>query len=1049
MSRLYKKPEYRRDGREITVPAELEPIRSRPDDSSRELPKKYQELSAIIINLPDDNRPYADVTINGRKIRGLLDSGANITILGNGYEEFVDIQGLPRTKMNTILRTADGAQHVINEYVKIPFEFNGKRRIITTLVSPSIKKPLILGTDFWNSFRIRPTICEEIEVFDEKECMVTEPHTLNEEQQQQLNNVIKKFKFSSKSGKLNHTTLVQHEIDTENAPPVKQKQYVVSPYVQKEIDAEIDRMLERDIIEKVKNPTWLNPIVAVKKASGKIRICLDARRLNDVTKKGTYPQQNANRILGQLRGTKYLTAIDMTEAFHQILLHQNSRLKTAFAISGKGAFMYKRMAMGLCNSGRTLCELIDNLLGSELEPEAFPYLDDFIIATDTFERHLEILEKVAKLLAEANLTISEEKSRFCMKKLRYLGYELDEEGLHSDPERIKPVLEYPSPKSVREVRRLMGMAGWYRRFIKDYATITAPITETIKGKNRKFTWTDEASQAFESLKQALISAPVLATPDYSQPFIIQADASDIGLGAVLTQGHGDDERVIAYLSQKLTATQRKYHVTEKECLAVITAVEKFRPYIEGVRFTVVSDHASLLWLRNLKDPAGRLARWALRLQAYDFDLIHRKGKHMVVPDALSRAIDMLEIDRLEDTTDQEFLETKRKVENDHEKNGTYLIKSNILYKKVKSRKRNASSWRVLVPKDLRKSVLRECHDSLIAAHGGYMKTLNRIKRLYVWENMNKEIERYVKNCDVCKATKSSTQCQRTEMGRFREAKYPWRSISLDFMGPFPLSKEGHRFLLVVIDNFSKYVLLKPLRTASSKETVKFLTNHVIYQFGTPEKIILDNGTQLKSSEFSNFLDKFKISGHYTPKYHPQANPTEAANKTILNAIKAYIKSNETHRQWDHELEKIQCAINSSCHTSTKETPYFINYGRELINYGNEHDIIDPENEKSATNSFEFQEIRKNVSENLKNTYEKSKRTYDLRSRTIEYVPGQIVWKKNTTLSDAGKRYSAKLAPRYVKCRIRKKLGSNTYEIEDLRGNLMGRFSTISLKPHTD
>lgn len=301
--------------------------------------------------------------------------------------------------------------------------------------------------------------------------------------------------------------------------------------------------------------------------------------------------------------------------------------------------MYKRMAFGLCNSGATLCRLIDDVIGCDLEPNVFVYLDDIIISTETLDEHFKILKILGERISKAGLTISVEKSRFCTKELNYLGYVVTKEGIRPDNKKIEAILNYPQPKNVRDVRRLLGMAGWYRRFIKNFAIITAPLSDLLKKSKTKFNWGNKAENSFKNLKILLTSEPILANPNYDLPFIIQCDASDFGVGAVLVQGVGDVEKIVAYMSQKLSAAQRKYQTTERECLAVLMAIDKFRPYIEGTNFTVVTDHASLLWLQNLKDPAGRVGRWALRLQSYDFKLVHRKGKFMVVPDALSRSVE--------------------------------------------------------------------------------------------------------------------------------------------------------------------------------------------------------------------------------------------------------------------------------------------------------------------------------------------------------------------------------------------------------------------------
>lgn len=409
-----------------------------------------------------------------------------MTILGRNCLRNVEKWGLPLKPMRNCIRTANGAQCKAVGYVEVPFEYRGRKRVIPTLLIEEVTKELILGTDFWNAFRIAPMACDVTDVDVPKLEVLQEVHNLSPNQAERLNRVVRKFPFAKLSGTLSCTSKTQHKIDTGDAKPIRQKQYVMSPYVQDDVNKEIERMLERGIIERVSHPEWLNPVIAVRKPNGKIRLCIDARKLNQVTIKNAYPQQNVNRILGRLRGTKFLTALDLSDAFYQVELAEESRPKTAFSVASMGTFMYKRMPMGLCNSGATLCELIDRLFGVELEPDAFPYLDDFIIATDTFEEHVRVLELVATRLREAGLTISAEKSKFCMKRLKYLGHIMDETGIRPDFEKIQPIVEYPIPKSVRDVRRLLGMVGWYRRFIRDFSTITAPISELLKKSKLKF-----------------------------------------------------------------------------------------------------------------------------------------------------------------------------------------------------------------------------------------------------------------------------------------------------------------------------------------------------------------------------------------------------------------------------------------------------------------------------------------------------------------------------------------------------------------------------------
>lgn len=291
------------------------------------------------------------------------------------------------------------------------------------------------------------------------------------------------------------------------------------------------------------------------------------------------------------------------------------------------------------------------------------------------------------------------------------------------------------------------MVGWYGRFIRDFSTLTAPISELLKKEKTRFEWAERANEAFEKLKKALVSTPVLATPDFSVPFVIQTDASDVGVGAVLTQEQDGEERVIAYMSQKLSPTQRRYHVTERECLAVLCAIEKFRPYVEGVRFTVITDHASLMWLNNLKDPTGRLARWALRLQAYDFDLRYRKGSLNVVPDALSRAIEAMEaIDRTDFESKDPCYNSIIAIANGRgQAKKSYLIQDGKIYCRIQEANNIAHvGWKLCVPSEAVEEIIRENHDNVFAAHGGFHKTMNRLRERYYWPEMKKDVRAYVK-----------------------------------------------------------------------------------------------------------------------------------------------------------------------------------------------------------------------------------------------------------------------------------------------------------------
>lgn len=486
---------------------------------------------------------------------------------------------------------------------------------------------------------------------------------------------------------------------------------------------------------------------------------------------------------------------------------------------------------------------------------------------------------------------------------------------------------------------MIGLAGWYRRFIKNFAEIIAPISELLK-KNTRFVWDKGKQEAFKKLIVALTTAPVLASPDYKIPFEIQADASKKACGAVLVQKQDGGEKVIAYMSQKFTATQQKYTVTELECLAVILAIERFRSYIEGSQFTVITDHHSLLWLKNLKDPNGRLARWALRLQAYDFTLMHRKGKCHTVPDGLSRATDVVNISDVKHSNDEWYNRLKKLSQENPQEHDNLKIVNNKLYINRQMGEKcdnDDCSWKLCVPRELRNTLIGENHDNVNACHFGTFKTIARMKDHYFWPQMNRTIAKYVRQCQVCKQTKAYNQNTTPPAGTFVEAKVPWCVVATDIVGPFIRSRNGNRFLLVAVDVFSKFVELKAVRDSTTPAIIKFLSKQVVLRHGCPQIIISDNGNQYHSHLYEEFTNARGIKTWYTANYFAQANVTECVNKTIGNALRIFMIEELNHKKWDEHVDEIASAINSAVHTGTQKSPYEINYGQKRIQHADHYE----------------------------------------------------------------------------------------------------------------
>ncbi|KAG5898724.1 hypothetical protein JTB14_020918 [Gonioctena quinquepunctata] len=671
------------------------------------------------------------------------------------------------------------------------------------------------------------------------------------------------------------------------------------------------------------------------------------------------------------------------------------------------------MPFGLHNAPATWQRLIDSVLGHDLEPHVFVYLDDVVVCTQTFEDHLRVLDEVFHRLREANITVSVEECQFCKPEMRYLGYVVDRNGLHVDPDKVKAMLELPRPTNISEVRRVVGTFSWYRRFIQDFSSVIAPITGLLR-KGSRFEWSRDCAVSFQQIKECLVAAPILSCPDYSMPFVVQTDASGFGIGAVLTQPRPEGDKVISYLSRSLSRQERNFTTTERECLAVLWAVEKLRPYLEGVPFSVITDHYSLLWLHNLKDLTGRLARWSVRLQQYDLKFYIGKARSMWSPTRYPALFLWLIRWRLFKHVAQEF---------------------SVLSPP-------AESWKRVVPKADRPSVIAAAHDPPISGHGGVYKTFAKVAVRYYWPKMRQDIANFVKKCNVCTTHKVSQEGPVDKMVSHPKVERPWEMVSTDLMGPLPRSKHGNTFILVVTDYLSKFSLLFPLKRATSETVIRKLEDEVFLLFGVPRLLLCDNGPQYRSKQFLQFAERYQCRIKFSANYHPRANPTERVNRVIKTMLSMYVSEN--HRIWDEHIHEIACAIRTSRHETTKLTPYFVNFGRNMALSGDDYaesKLCECEEETQGVESSRNEKFRHmflDVRKRLERAGEKSCERYNLRRRHVEYLPNQLVWKKNYVLSNASKYFSQKLAPRYVgPFLIYKKISPWMYELRDQAGNPKG------------
>ena len=439
--------------------------------------------------------------------------------------------------------------------------------------------------------------------------------------------------FSTGDDDLGRTGIVKHRINTGNAPPIRQKPRRLAPAMQAEADKHVKDMLKRGIIEPSESP-WASPIVLVTKKDGSRRFCSDYRLLNEVTVKDSYPIPRIEETLESLSGAQWFSTLDLASGYWQVELDQEAKEKSAFVVRG-GLYQWTVMPFGLCNAPSTFERLMENIMAGLQWESLLIYLDDVIVFGKTIEEELNRLKRVFQKLRQANLKLKPKKCVLFQKSVLYLGHVVSREGIATDPEKIRVIQEWETPKCLKDVRAFLGLASYYRRYVKSFCDIARPLNRLTQ-KNIAFNWTNSCEEAFLALKQCLTTSPVLAYPTYSGQFTLDTDASAYGIGAVLSQEQNGQEKVIAYASRTLTRAQRNYCVTRRELLAVVFFVRYFRPYLYGRHFTIRTDHGSLRWLINFRNPEGQVARWLQILGEYDYEIVHRAGKSHQNADSLSR-----------------------------------------------------------------------------------------------------------------------------------------------------------------------------------------------------------------------------------------------------------------------------------------------------------------------------------------------------------------------------------------------------------------------------
>ncbi|SJL00960.1 uncharacterized protein ARMOST_04273 [Armillaria ostoyae] len=792
------------------------------------------------------------------------------------------------------------------------------------------------------------------------------------------------------------------------------KVYPLNRNEQEQLDKFLDENLDSGRIKESKSP-FASPFFFVKKKDGSLRPVQDYRKLNEMTIKNRYPLPLISELIDKLQGAKYFTKLDVRWGYNNVRIKEGDEHKAAFR-TNRGLFEPTIMFFGLTNSPTTFQWMMNDIFKDLIsEGKVTIYLDDILIFTKDLDEHRRIVRRVLQKLRENKLFLKAEKCEFEVLETEYLGVIISEGQVRMDPVKLAGIAEWPTPTKKKELQSFLGFTNFYRKFIKNYSKVVRALTQ-LTG-NAEWTWGAAQNQAFQQLKRQMAEDVILAIPNRTGRFRVEADASNGAIGAVLSQEQDGKWRPVAFMSKALTATERNYEIYDKELLAIMLALSEWRHYLMGALEDVEiwTDHQNLQYFRKPQKLNRRQARWVTELAEYHFVLKHKPGTANVKADLLSRRSDHDQggddngditvlspehframimptasetHERVRTATRQKELWDKNIAASlEHERGITE--KNGILY----------YDNRVYVPRhsSLRGEIISQSHDHITAGHPGIAKTRELVQREYWWPRIQKDVEAYVKGCETCQRTKSNTQAKTAPLHPNAIPTEPWTHISVDMVTGLPDSN-GHDALLVIVDRFSKAIILIPCNVELSTEGwARILRDHVYARHGMPQVVISDRGPQFVSAFMKELYRMLDITQNASTAFHPQTDgQTERVNQEVEKYLRIFI--NYHQNDWADWLPLAEFAHNNRAHSATGKSPFMILYGR------NPRIIPDsprtPNSKVPAASDFSkaIAQIHKETETALEQAADRMKAQYDKHKRPAkEYHAGDKVWLDATNL----------------------------------------------------
>ena len=749
--------------------------------------------------------------------------------------------------------------------------------------------------------------------------------------------------------------LGQHRIDLmEGSVPVRQRQYRLNPKYSMLVKEEIDKLTEAGFIFPVLSSEWVSPIVIVPKKKGidgvvKIRVCQDFRKLNAATRKDHYPLPFTDIVLDTVAGHSMFSFLDGYAGYNQISIREEDQLKTTFTTDW-GTYAFRVMPFGLCNAPGTFQRVMMIIFQEFLHKFLEIFIDDFCVYSED-EDHLEKLEAVFQKCRSSGLCLHPDKCFMAMQQGVLLGHVISKAGIAVDQDKVGLIQGLLVPTNLGELRSFLGYVGYYRRFIKDYARLSTPLTELLK-KEKEYVWTLARQQAFEALKRALVTAPVLKPPNWDVPFHVYIDASAFGVGSCLSQkDKNGKDHPIYFASRQMNAAEKNYTVTEREALAVIFSCKKFRHYLLGYKTVFHTDHSSLKYLVNKADLSGRIARWVLLLQEFDFTVEVRPGKHHDNADYLSRLPGEENEVRLDDDFPDEYIFYTRMEDSWYtdiirlitqgilpkglnleqqtvflHKAGPYTIYKGVLYKLAPDH-----TFKRCLEKNEISAVIESMHTE---ESGGHYALYNTVKKIlnagYWWPTMYRDTHTFIQTCDSCQRTGKPTASSHWPLTPIIPLA-PFEKWGIDFIGPIDpvAAKSRARYIILATDYATKWVEAIATKKNDAMTAAKFIFEYIIVRFGCPLELVSDRGKHFLNKVIRYITDLYFIRHRKTTPYNPKANGlTERANGLMEKILLKIISAHKT--DWDLKLHSALWAYRTAEKITTRQTPFYMVYGQHSI-----------------------------------------------------------------------------------------------------------------------